>query len=532
MIFLFISIAWAQRAVGPVKVILPDRMDVSPPLRDMVQPMQKWNPYVQPPREIPNRFDIRKGSQSQGSLDQALQTTKGNKTLGPPLVSFEGVNNVNGVLPPDTNFDVGLTHVMQMVNLSTEIWDKSGNPVLGPFPNNNFWAGFGGPCEFQNAGDPVVLYDQLADRWVVSQFANPVSAAAEQCVAVSTSGDPTGTYRRFSFPTPGNDYPKLGVMEDAYYATVRNFVSLSMDAYAFERAKMISPTGTPQLVVFSMGSLTTRDGFLPSDLDGPTPPPPGTPGIFLGQDDPNDQIVMFELFVDWNNVGNSTLVGPTNFPVAPFDSNIPPGIPQPTTTQHLDDLAFFMMHRLAFRNLGSRQALVATHTVDVNDFVNHAGIRWYELSNPGSTYGSWTINQQGTYSPDSDHRWMPSIAMNGNGDIMVGFSVSSNTTFPSIHYTGRLASDPLNQMTFQEGLVIAGTGAQLHPAGRWGDYSAMTVDPSDDFTFWYTTEYIQTTGSAPWQTRIAAFQPNNLPPLVDITVTPQPGDPVIVPPGG
>ncbi|MFB3076389.1 MAG: T9SS type A sorting domain-containing protein, partial [Lysobacterales bacterium] len=244
----------------------------------------------------------------------------------------------------------------------------------------------------------------------------------------------------------------------------------------------------------------------------------------MGHNFPNARLAVFELTnVDWS-VPTGTFTGPTFLPVTPFDI-IFPGVPQPAGP-NLDDLAGFLMHRLAYRNFGGHESLVANNAVDVNDFPSHSGIRWYELRDSG---GGWTVRQQSTYSPDSDHRWMASIAMNGMGDIMMGYSVSSATTHPSIRYTGRLAGDPLNQMTFAEGLIIAGTGSQTSPSGRWGDYSAMTIDPSDDNTFCYTSEYILATT---WRTRIASFLPNNGAPLVDITVTPAPGNPVLVPPQG
>ena len=235
---------------------------------------------------------------------------------------------------------------------------------------------------------------------------------------------------------------------------------------------------------------------------------------------------MFELTnLNWA-VPNGTLIGPTFLPVIPFDI-IFPGVPQPAGP-NLDDLAFFMMYRLAYRNFGTHESIVANNAVDVNDFPNHVGIRWYELRDTG---GGWFVRQQSTYAPDTDHRWMGSIAMNGNGDIMMGYSVSSSTLFPSIRYTGRQAGDPLNLMTLFEGTIMQGTGSQLHPAARWGDYSSIQIDPSDDFTFCYTTEYLRITGSAPWQTRIASFQPTTAPPNVLITVTPN-NPPIVIPPGG
>ncbi|NIW49908.1 MAG: hypothetical protein GWN30_35590, partial [Gammaproteobacteria bacterium] len=323
--------------------------------------------------------------------------------------------------------------------------------------------------------------------------------------------------------------------QSAYLGGIRNFSgAFNFDAYAFERDAMLTGAAA-QAVVFNLSALVPgANNFLPSDVSGLTLPPAGTAGLFLGMDDPStvqDELEMLELVVDWNNVNNSTLTRLPDVPVAPFDGNVcffsRNCIPQPNTTVGVDGFADAMMFRLPYRNFGSHQSIVCTHTVDVGDFNDHAGIRWHELRNTGS---GWSLFQEGTFSPDSDYRWMPSIEINANGDIMVGYSVSSNTTNPSIRYAGRQASDPLNQLTFAEGLVVAGLGSQTS-SNRWGDYTDMTVDPSDDVTFWYTNQY-QAQQGGPKNTRIASFLPNNNPPLVDITVTPQPGDPVIVPAGG
>ncbi|MCH7678410.1 T9SS type A sorting domain-containing protein [candidate division KSB1 bacterium] len=522
---LLASMAWGQepQSVGPTHVTYPTKIDISKPLRDLARPFEEWESGTldrevrnHPPHDFP---------QCPEGLDGALQTAPATRTLGPPTLNFEGVNNNCGCLPPDTNMDVGPNHIIQTVNIHFDIFDKSGNSLMGVTPMNSLWSGFGGGCEFGNDGDPTVNYDEAADRWIIEQF----DFATAQCIAVSMTPDPLGAYFRYAFPTPGNDYPKTGVMTTCYTGTIRNFsVPFSMDAVAWQRDSMLVGNNAAMLT-FSMTQLLPGiDGFLPSDLDGPTAAPAGRDATYLGHQDGPNRLAIFELTnVNWA-VPTGTFTGPTFLPVNAY-STIFPGVPQPNTNQNLDDFAGFSLYRLAYRNFGGHESMVTTNSVDVNDFPDHAGIRWYELRDTG---GGWAVRQQGTYSPDSDHRWMPSIAMNGNGDIMVGYSVSSNKTFPSIRYTGRLAGDPLNQMTFAEGLIVAGSGSQTHPAGRWGDYAAMQIDPSDDNTFYFTTEYIATTGSSPWQTRIASFAPNNGAPLVDITVTPSVPVPVIIPAGG
>jgi hypothetical protein len=435
-------------------------------------------------------------------------------------VNFDGIP-ATGVLPPDTVGDVGPNHYIQMVNSAFTIFDKAGNTLAGPTPINALWSGFGGPCQSLNNGDPIVRYDALADRWLVSQFALPGgSQGFFECIAISRTPDPVGGgWFLYAFPTSdaasGNpvfpDYPKIGVWPDAYYmGTQRGFPNGGLDVWAFERAQMLvgAPAG---LVQFSVPAPSLF--LMPSDLDGP-PPPAGTPNFFVRQVDGdrfggNDRLEIFAFSVDWSNPAASTFVQLTNLATAPFDSVLCSAsllgacIPQPGVTQRLETLTVWPMWRLQYRNFGSRESMVINHTVDA-DGNDLAGIRWYELRrNPG---GAWSIFQQETYAPDGAHRWMGSIAMDGDGNMALGYSVSSDSVFPSIRRTGRLAADPPGAMTQPEATIIAGTGAQTHSSSRWGNYSSMDVDPVDDCTFWYTTEYYQATSTAGWRTRVASFR--------------------------
>jgi hypothetical protein len=429
-----------------------------------------------------------------------------------PILNFAGVGNVNGVLPPDTNGDVGPNHYVQMINLSFAIWDKSGTLLYGPANNNTLWSGFGGPCETYNHGDPIVLYDQQAGRWLMSQFAVP--GPYYQCIAISQTGDPTGAWYRYAFlvhATKMNDYPKFGVWPDGYYMSVNQFDPgwAGAGVFVFDRAKMLAGLAAT-FQYFDLGAVNLNyGGLLPSDLDGQAPPA-GAPNYFVSVDDnawgySPDALHIWPFHVDWATPANSTLTGPTQLPTAAFDSNMcnygRNCIPQPGTTRKLDAISDRLMYRLQYRNFGTHQTLVASHTVDVNG-TNRAGIRWHELRNTGS---GWSIYQQGTYSPDSHHRWMGSLAMDGAGNMALGYSVSSSFLYPSIRYTGRLAGDPLGTMPQGEATLIAGGGSQTHSASRWGDYSMMAVDPSDDCTFWYTQEYYATTSSAGWLTRVGSF---------------------------
>lgn len=513
------SILWAQTA-GPTRVVKSIRNDKSPALRDMVQaytpPAQALERQIIPLRESPLEHPIIDSPFQ--PADPHLQDFMGSQSPAALLLSFDGadaLDNPGGLAPPDPNGDVGPGHYVQMVNLVTTIFDKAGTTLLGPFPSSAFWAGFGGPCETFNDGDPIVLYDPIADRWVVSQFAVSGVPTAE-CIACSSTPDPTGTYFRYEFDFGADfpDYPKLGVWPGAYAGTIRNFPAgggFDMLAVAFERDAMLigAPAG---MIVFSISALlpgTSAEGFLPADLDGP-PPAAGTPIPFIGhQDDgwtgaPSDRLVMFEMVPDFASPGSSTFTGPDFLPVTPFDAlfgGSPFGstIPQPGTGNTLDVLPAFTMFRAQTRDFGAHMSLVTNHTVDVGG--DHAGIRWYELRNSGA---GWSIFQEGTYAPDADHRWMGSVAMNGSGDIALGFTVSSSSTFPSIRYTGHTAGAPPGVMDVPEGSIFPGTGSQTSP-DRWGDYSSMSVDPSDDATFWYTHEYYATTSAFNWKTRVGHF---------------------------
>jgi Carboxypeptidase regulatory-like domain/Kelch motif len=443
--------------------------------------------------------------------------------------NFEGVGNVNGVLPPDTQGDVGPNHYVQMINLSFAVFSKTGQLLLGPLPNTALWQGFGGPCETFNGGDPITIYDEAADRWFMSQLAYPGGAQGfHACIAVSATPNPTGAYHRYDFlysPNLLNDYPKFGVWGDAYYMTANDFLNGATFAgagvQAYEREAMLA--GQPaDVVTFHIGDSSGIYGnLLPVDAEGQAlgfNPPAGAPAPFIQFDDdawgfsPTDRLLMWDFDVDWVTPANSTFgVGPNHTPnrffeTQPFDSNLcnyaRSCIPQPGTSVGLDAFGDRILHRLAYRNNGGEQGMVLHHAVDVNG-ADRAGLRWYQLTNTGT---GWSLDQQGTYSPDSDNRWMGSVALDASGNLAIGYSVSSSATFPAIRVAGRLAGDPAGELTQGEKELIAGGGSQTHGASRWGDYAAMEVDPTDGCTFWFTTEYLQTTTVADWKTRIGSFK--------------------------
>ncbi|MFA6949984.1 MAG: T9SS type A sorting domain-containing protein [Lentimicrobiaceae bacterium] len=534
LLFAFIIVALflsAQNEVlRPAEVKKPAFFDVSRPLKEMTIPAgqrdRSWKDGV-----VKNKLNMpeyrNRPLPPASEKDFTLrQNTQGNRT-SELLSSFDGVNNISGVLPPDTQGDVGLTHYMQMVNCAFAIYDKSGALVYGPVDNQTLWNGFPGPWSSCNDGDPVVIYDEQADRFIASQFAMPYypNGPFYEMIAVSQSGDPTGQWYRYAYEfVDMPDYPKLGVWHDAYYLSVNNFLSGTLDwggagAAALERTKMLTGDPIASMIFFTTSPYADPSSFLPADCDGDVAPD-GTPGLFAYiRDASDDRLVLYAMQVDWATPANSTFTRLASLPVASFSSDVPQ-IPQPGTDMTLQTLSDRLMYRLQYRNFGTYQAMVTNHTVNVAD---HAGVRWYEIRNTGS---GWSVYQQGTYSPDNTSRWMGSLAMNSVGDIGLGFSVGSSSVYPSIRFTGRRPTDPLGEMTFAEQNMVTGGGSQTHTAERWGDYSMMSVDPANDNIFWYTQEYYLTGGSANWRTRIASF---SLADPVSVTATAMPDS---VCPGG
>ena len=490
---------------GPTTVRRDVHHDVSPPLRDMIKaapPASLVRHEAEPMRRIPLPPGL-----STLAEDPVRQTTIAPLT---PIVSqsFEGLGNgqygfsVTGA-PPDTNGTVGATQYVQWVNTSFAIFNKAnGALIAGPTAGNTIWSGFGGGCQSNNDGDPVVLYDKIAQRWIFSQFSVSTTPYL-QCIAVSTTSDATGTFNRYSFQYSNfDDYPKMGVWSDGYYETFNMFngnTFVGADACAYNRSAMLAGTTATQ-ICFQQSSAV--GGLLPSDLDGTTPPPAGSPNymVYFGTNNLN----LYRFHADFTTPSNSTFTGPTVIPVAAFTPLCSGGtcVPQPGTTQKLDSLADRLMYRLAYRNFGNHESLVVNHSVSVT---GGGGVRWYEIQNPS---GTPTVAQQGTFAPDSTYRWMGSIAMDQTGDIAVGYSKSSSTLNPSIAFAGRIPTDPSGTLETETN-VVTGSGSQTGGLSRWGDYSAMQVDPTDDCTFWYTQEYMKTTGSFNWNTRINSFKFTN-----------------------
>jgi len=480
------------------------------------------------------------------SLQQAL-------AISAPTANFEGLSNTDNfnlfgfrVNPPDPVGDVGPNHYVEMVNLAFAVYDKQGNKLLGPVDTGTLWAGFAVEDCTDPSGDPIVLYDQLEDRWILSQFTTR-GPQYYDCVAISQTGDPTGAYYRYAFITqpdpdlPGGtffpDYPKYGVWTNSYLMTTRDFGDVDeygISVYALEKNKMLAGNPKARAVQFFLDSNVVPlnligDGLLPADIDGTRRPIARVAAPIVGTQDDNasygatfDALNVWELWVQWKATPEASLTLKTQLPVAPFDSVFPCAptsrdcLPQPGITnpaQYLDILSYRQRPtwRLAYRNFGNYEALVTTQSVEARPGI--AGMRWYEMrrsENPKpSTY---SVYQQGTYSPNDVHRWMGSIAQDKFGNAALGYSVVDGTSvFPGIRYTGRLAGDALSTMgSVGESTIIAGTGVQRTTNSRWGDYSSMNIDPVDDCTFWYVNEYYtlagQLSSTAGWQTRIASFK--------------------------
>ena len=493
---------------------------VSPPASPVVfeQDVRSLPP---PPADAPATVE-RLGAYSTGvtappSRDPLLQDGKDAEVAGDqlstPILDFDGART--GASPHDPIGDVGPNHYVQMINTVFTIYNKAGTRLAGPSAINSLWtaAGATGLCSTQNLGDPVVLYDPLADRWLLSQFANP----SYVCIAISRTPDPViGGYHLYGFNVGSfPDYFKLGVWPDAYYMAA-NFGE-EVTVVAFDRANMLN--GNPATFVqFNIAGLPGLPGnmMLPSDLDGPTAPPAGSPNPYYRQVDGTyfggaDRLEIWEFHVDWGNPAASRFSGPTNLPLAAFDSALCrffsfACIPQPGTSTTLDPINEWPMWRLQYRNFGAHETLVGNFVVDV-DGMDHAGIRWFELRR--SDGGRWAVFQQGTFAPQDptiatwQHRWLGSIAMDKAGNIGLAYNISSSgTIFPSIRYTGRLATDPLGLMPQGEKVLV--NGGNFIRNSRWGDYSSLNVDPVDDCTFWYTSDYVTTEGLR--QTHIGTFR--------------------------
>jgi hypothetical protein len=469
-------------------------------------------------------------------------------TIPTPLQSFDGLGNLDNpptlrFTPPDPVGAVGPNHFVEMDNVSFAVYDKQGNLLSGPTLTGDLWQGFAVPDCTDPSGDPVVLYDRNADRWLLSQFTtrglSDPTLPFYNCVAISETEDPTGAYFRYAFATTQSgkfffpDYPKYGTFGNSYLLTSRDFgptTEYGISVYALEKEKMLEGDPDARMVHFFLDSAVVPiyqigDGLLPADVDGDEEPGDRVPAPVVGTMDngaqygaPFDALNIYELSVRWRDQPTASLTLAAQLPVAEFDSTFPctdkitppptsqtrSCIPQPGTTRKIDVLSYRQRptFRLAYRKFDKYETMVTNQSVQARAGI--AGVRWYEIRR---IKGQYLLYQQGTYSPDDGvNRWMGSIAMDRRGNIAVGYSVGNSDVFPGIRYTGRLRRDPLGEMTLGEASIIEGSGSQLSRGSRWGDYSALTVDPADDCSFWYVNEYYKATSVNLWSTRIGTFQ--------------------------
>jgi hypothetical protein len=484
-------------------------------------------------------------------------------TMPPPLLTFDGTDRVGSgcnCRPPDTNGDVGPNHYVQTVNIGFRVFDKSGNP-LTPFTTyNSFFAPLGTstPCgNNQNGGDPFVFYDQMADRWVVSDLgfaAFPGPGPFYECIGVSQTPDPVAggwyLYALLVDPVNLDDYPKMALWNNpqpggAYFLTVNLFNGTSeafegVSAFALDRGSMLTggpanaisftiPPGDPGLGnSYSLVAATFRTG---------TPPPAGRDEFLLDVDSPNSggvtltQVKGWKFHVDFVTPGNSTLgVGPNHAPnalitVNPFvdaftdtTSNL---VPQLGVTQTLDTLGDKIMTPVVYQNRNGTESLWADQTIILNYPNGPTAVRWYQFDVTGGDFPATPVQQQDwTNGNDGLWRWMPAIAADANGNVAIGYSTSSSTIYPGIRYAGRFATDPLNNLGQGEAVMTDGTGSQTSASGRWGDYS-MTTLATDGMSFWHTNEYYITTGIS-WSTRVGKFSFPRIAPTPRPRPTPAP----------
>ncbi|MCX6316641.1 MAG: fibronectin type III domain-containing protein [Bacteroidetes bacterium] len=485
------------RTTPPLKDI-PDFPVIHGP-NDRTEKLGGENPIPIKPHPVLNPDALPRGEDP--ALQKNYVSAKGQQTESLLNSSWAGLG-YSSVNPSDNVVAAGPNHVVQMINNSTSssirIWDKAGNVLVASKLLSTI-TGVAG------RGDPDILYDQLADRWILTEFGNGVNRLY---ICVSQTADPNGAYYVYQFNTPEfPDYPKYALWQNAYVITTNE---TNATIYAVDRNTMLTGAASTTIQRFTLTDFPTLtfQASSPVNLSGTTLPGAGTTAMFMRMADDGwggnittDRLELFNFTIDWATPANSNITGPFILPVLPFSSDLCgytsfACVPQPSSTVKLDPLREVLMNKVQYRNFGTHESIVCSHVCDANG-ADKTGIRWYELRKSGTS--GWTMYQQGTYSPDGDGRFMSTMSINGDGSIGMAYNVSSATTFPSIRYTGRKDCDPLGQMTEPEATLIAGTAANA--SNRYGDYNAMTVDPSNG-SFWFTSNYNPATQ---WATRVGNF---------------------------
>jgi hypothetical protein len=529
--------AWAARAAGPAVVSVPTQVVHATGVGHFsgdVRHIPRGNKVAGDDEAMPGPHEPDDAPPGRATSDPALQGTGTTASAPTSGASFAGLDHTGwgAGWPPDPNGDVGPTYYVQTVNTSIGIFDKTTGAQTAAFTFDTLWsqAGTGTPCDNSNQGDPVALYDPIGDRFIVSDFAwadaNYSTGPFFECIAVSKTGDPvTGGWWFYAWQVESGstlpDYPKLGVWPDGIYMSANVFATTgtgsfqNVQVWSFNREQMEAGDPNPQGITATLprtiGGINVFS-LLPSNARSVTGlPPAGAPNYFASIWG-SYAIRIWKFHVDWTTPSNSTFSGPTNVPVATF--NVGPSDVPELEGNNLDTLSYRLMMQNQYTNLNGRESLWLTHTVGSGGITNAAQVRWYELPVTGDTIAA-SPRQQSTWAPDSSNRFMPSLAVDKSGDMAVGYSVSDATMYPAIRYSGRLASDPLSQLTQGETTLVQGLGFQCctfsdgSTNNRWGDYSAMTIDP-DGCTFWYTNEYYDahptTKAEDNWLTRIGSFQ--------------------------
>ena len=447
-----------------------------------------------------------------------LQRYQGTLKSKGPLLNFDGIGNVNGVYPADPNGDVSPDHYIQTVNMSFAVWDKSGNLLYGPVDNKTLWDGFPGPwTNFWLWSDPVFKYDRMADRWIISTMVLKLSTETYYTMlAVSETSDPLGAYYCYGYLFEKmNDYPKLSIWPNGYYITYNilddgGWTFIHSLATVLDRDAMLAGEPDATVIEFEIPEPDYERFFpLPADFYGENIPS-DLPCYIVNTDnhDPDNEwnlsLDIYAFMPDWETPENSTFEQVSQFEIGEIEPvvNFGPGAPQPGNDKNVMTIPVYMMYPLSYRAFDDHESMVCCHTL-WTDSIHY--LKWYELRKEDA---GWYMYQTGNYSPDSTHRYQPSININANGDIAMGYTISDGNTFPSVRMTGRRAGDPPGEMTFQEiellkGLNFINTYQSEFDANRWGDYASMMVDPANDTTFWFTNMYPTnkvTTGN--WGTRI------------------------------
>jgi len=484
------------------EVIYPDKFVVTPTLRSMLPEMIDESDENRPKPEMKDRAlrvpfaeKTNPDAEPKGE-DPASQKVMGFKSTIPTLINFIGQSG-NGT-PPDPTGAAGPDHFVQAVNSYYRIYSKTGGNVAGPFTLGSLLFG-------SNNGDPIVMYDKFADRWIITEFGTTTDKKIY--IGISKTNDPTGEYYTYQYTASTfPDYLKFSIWTDGYYMTA-NF-NTSEKVMVFERDVMLAGGASPRMISVSYNPPNAGYFFCPLSAfaDGQLPPA-GTPcPIFSFEDDGwgasyDDAINIYNATTNWTT-GQVTVAFKQSLIAAPFDASYDAGwfdIPQPGATMKLDGIGGIFTFRAQHRVWTGYNSVVLNMGVKVSS--TQRSIRWFELHQDQST-GLWSIYQQSTYSPDTESRWCGSIAMDDLGGIGLGYAKSSSTTSASACFTGRNGYDPLNQMTYTETVAVAGSGAQTS-MNRFGDYSHTSLDPSDGTIFWYTGEYLS---SGSQRTRIFSFR--------------------------